>query len=597
MIEIENIRLESSNTNYPIPITIDKTEKILKQMKECVCRIYSDAKGTGFFTKIENMPVLITNYHVLTKEEINTKKEIKYSFGQDKKIRFINYKLETRKIYENKDLDFTIIEIKTQDKINENNFLEIEIEKDLKEREKYSDYPIYILGYPNIEKQDDEIYVSYGIIKNIKDKIYHLSNTDYGSSGSPILSLKTCKIIGYHYASGVNKRTRKEINLGSFIEDVIDKIFNESKHFFKKENQNLKELTLIYNLNNSTEIKIFGKEFVKNNKNNFKIIFEEQEQEISEYLKINNDVKKDGKLKIKFKEINKIENMSHLFSGCLSLTDITGISEFITKYVTNVSNIFNNCSSLKLPDKLNWETNNITDMSFMFRNCSSLESLPDISNWNTKEVTNIKGIFSGCKLLKEIPDISKWKISKVTNMKRIFSGCSSLKILPDISYWDTKEVKDMGGMFTGCSELEEIKYISEWDTGNVEDMSEMFSICTKLSKLPDIYKWNTSNVKYMRGMFSGCQKLESILIYKWDTKNVVDMSQMFINCKNLKNIEDIYKLDVTNVKNLSYMFYGCENLSSLPNISKWNVKGDTSKMFDGTKIRVPLNLNQNCTIY
>jgi len=595
MIEIENIRLESSITDYPIPITIDKTEKILKQMKECVCRIYSKVKGTGFFTKIDNMPVLITNYHVLTSEDIITKKEIKYSFGQDKKLRFINYKLETRKIYEDKDLDFIIIEIKTQDNINENNFLEID--EDLEEREKYSDYPIYILGYPNIGKQDDEIYVSYGIIKNIRDRIYHLSNTDGGSSGSPILSLKTFKIIGYHYGTGTGKKTKKDINLGSFIEDVLDKINNKPKKFSQKENQILKELKLIYNLNNSTEIKIFGKEFVKNNKNNCKIIFGGQEQEISEYLKINDNIKENENLEITFKEINKIDNMSHLFSGCLSLKEILGISEFISKSVTNVSNIFNNCSSLKLPDKLNWKTNNITDMSFMFRNCSSLESLPDISNWNTKEVTNIKGIFSGCKLLKEIPDISKWKISKVTNMKRIFSGCSSLKILPDISYWDTKEVKDMGGIFTGCSELEEIKYISEWDTGNVEDMSEMFSICTKLSKLPDIYKWNTSKVKYMRGMFSGCQKLESIVIYKWDTKNVVDMSQMFINCKSLKNIKDIYKLDVTNVKNLSYMFYGCENLSSLPNISNWNVKGDISNMFDGTKIRVPLNLNKNCTIY
>ena len=51
------------------------------------------------------------------------------------------------------------------------------------------------------------------------------------------------------------------------------------------------------------------------------------------------------------------------------------------------------------------------------------------------------------------------------------------------------------------------------------------------------------------------------------------------------------------VKNMSYMFYGCKELKSLPNISKWNIKGNTSKMFDETDISVPLNLKEDCTIY
>ena len=550
MINEENIKLESFNKNYPSPISIDTTEKILKQMKECVCRIHCEKKGTGFFTKIYKRPFLITNNHVLNKEEIIKNGKIKYSIGQgqDKKFRFINYNQETRKIYQNKVLDFTIIEIKKEDEIDDKNFLEIDDK--LKEREEYNNYPIYILGYPNIEDQEDNVYVSYGIIKNINEKLFHLSSTDDGSSGSPILSLKTCKIIGYHFGSIINK----EINVGSFIEDIQDIIFNESKQLFKKENQRLNKIIMTYTLKNYNEIKIFGKEFVKNNKNNCRVIIEGKEQEISENLEINNNIK-NGELKITLKEINIIENMSHLFSGCFSLKEIEGIKEFITKFVTDVSYIFNDCSNLKLLPELKWDTRNITDMSCMFRNCSSLESLPDISKWNTKNVTNIKGIFSGCKSLKNIPDISKWKIDKVTNMKRIFSGCSKLESLPDISNWKTKEVENMGGIFTGCSELKELPDISKWDTGKVKDMSEMFSICTKLSELPDIYKWNTSNVNYMRGMFSGCQKLESIkLIYKWDTKNVIDMSQMFIDCKNLNNIEDIYKWDVENVKNMSYMF-------------------------------------------
>ena len=38
----------------PNPITLESTEIILNQMKNCVCKIYMDNgnKGTGFFCKI-----------------------------------------------------------------------------------------------------------------------------------------------------------------------------------------------------------------------------------------------------------------------------------------------------------------------------------------------------------------------------------------------------------------------------------------------------------------------------------------------------------------------------------------------------------------
>jgi len=594
MINKEYIKLEGFNDNYPSPVTIEKTEKILKQMRECVCKIYSENPGTGFFTKIENISVLITNYHVLKKGEIKKKGEINYSFGSEKKIRSITYEPNTRKIYYNEDLDYTAIEILNQDNIEEKHFLEID--KNI-ERNNFIHYPIYLLGYPGEGILNNEIHVSYGIIQKIEKRIIHLSSTDKGSSGSPILSLKNCKVIGYHF--GNYSEEKVNVNLGTFIGDFEKKIFNESIEIFKKNNQSLNEIKIIYNISNLNNIKIFGKEFVKNNINKCEIIYEGKQQKLSEYFKINDNIKENGKLEITLKETNVITNMSHLFSGCLSLRKIEDISEFNTKFVTNMSNIFNDCSNLEsLPNKLDWDTTQITDMSSMFRNCSSLKKLPDISKWKTYDVTNIKGIFSGCKNLKEIPDISRWYIDKVTNMKRIFSGCSSLTSIPDISRWNTKQVKDMGGMFTGCSELKELPKISNWDTGNVEDMSEMFSICTKLSELPDIYKWNTSKVKNMRGMFSGCQELRSInLIYKWDTKNVIDMSQMFINCINLNKIEDIYKWDVTSVKNTSYMFYGCKELKSLPNISNWKIKENKSKMFEGTGISVPLNLKEDCTIY
>ena len=56
------------------------------------------------------------------------------------------------------------------------------------------------------------------------------------------------------------------------------------------------EIEIIYNYNKVNPLKIFGSEFVKNNKNNCKIIYENKEYELQEY--INN---KDDKEKITIK--------------------------------------------------------------------------------------------------------------------------------------------------------------------------------------------------------------------------------------------------------------------------------------------------------
>ena len=98
MSDNDNIILESLTEKYPCPVTIDNTKIILEQMENCVCRISCGSKkGTGFFTKINEIPFLITNNHVLKKEEIITKKEIQYFIGKEEKLRSIKYDREKDK--------------------------------------------------------------------------------------------------------------------------------------------------------------------------------------------------------------------------------------------------------------------------------------------------------------------------------------------------------------------------------------------------------------------------------------------------------------------------------------------------------------------
>ena len=119
----------------------------------------------------------------------------------------------------------------------------------------------------------------------------------------------------------------------------------------------ISEINIIYDINDHKNITIFGYNFVKNNKNICKMIIDNKGYDIEEEYKVKSN--KSNKLKIKLKGIEKVTNMSSIFSRCSLLSS--------------------------LPDFSKWNTNKVTNMSGMFCGCLSLSSLPDISNWNTNK--------------------------------------------------------------------------------------------------------------------------------------------------------------------------------------------------------------------
>ena len=80
---------EAELNDFPKPIFYETTKKILKQMAQNICKINIEGKrGTGFFTKIpvddKLITVIITNYHVINKEYLDKKNEIKVDLYNDK---------------------------------------------------------------------------------------------------------------------------------------------------------------------------------------------------------------------------------------------------------------------------------------------------------------------------------------------------------------------------------------------------------------------------------------------------------------------------------------------------------------------------------
>ena len=211
-------------------------------------KIYKNkgGKGSGFFCFIpfgnSKIPVLITNYHVIDNDYFKNDSIINLTLNDDKETKIIQIG-NNRKIYSSDKYDTTIIEIlPSKDRINY--FLELK-EKifELNSWAFYQKESIYILHYPKSQK----VSVSYGMLKDIKDSdIFHYCSTEDGSSGSPILSLSTKRIIGIH-KEGVKGRN---FNKGTFLKYPINEFLNI---FNNHENNNVINNTNSVHLNYKKE--------------------------------------------------------------------------------------------------------------------------------------------------------------------------------------------------------------------------------------------------------------------------------------------------------------------------------------------------------
>jgi len=270
------IQEEKYIEKYPNPITIDGTETILYQMKNCICKIINKdgINGTGFFCRIpynnQLLPFLITNYHVLNENIYRNKEKIELTLNDGKKAIIIN--LDNSRIkFTDEELDITIVQLKPkQDKINY--FLDIDDNINTNLENLYNNKSIYILHYP----KGNIVNVSYGLSSKIIDyNLNHFCSTEEGSSGGPILSLDSFKVIGIHKGSPKNKILN--FNIGTFIKSVIQK--------FNKKNNNT---NYNYNINNEVYYQnSYNQEM--NNMNNINYInYSNIDNQNSNYLIENN---------------------------------------------------------------------------------------------------------------------------------------------------------------------------------------------------------------------------------------------------------------------------------------------------------------------
>ena len=285
---------EKMITNSPEPQTKEETRNALQQLQYSICKIFK-ANATGFFCYIpyenKNLKVLMTNYHAIDELFIKVNDNVKIGINDEKYFNDINLNVN-RNIYLNKEYDLAIIEIKDKDHLNEN-IAFLNLDEDIFQRDSESIFStkntIYILQYPNLGKAR----ISWGIIKEInRIEIKHSCSTDFGSSGSPILYIKTNKVIGIHKG-----RSKFNFNLGTFLKKPLTQLYqnHEMKPIYQiKNNNNFNQCSynFTYNMINNVflnhrnnNVNSFGQNNIfsqlqsgnkyKNNNQNYNKIFQE----------------------------------------------------------------------------------------------------------------------------------------------------------------------------------------------------------------------------------------------------------------------------------------------------------------------------------
>ena len=199
---------------------------------------------------------------------------------------------------------------------------------------------------------------------------------------------------------------------------------------------------------------------------------------------------------------------------------------------SNASWLFHKFVNLKTINFGNcFVTSSVTQMSGMFDGCSSLTGL-DLSCFETSAVTDMYGVFSSCGSLTHL-DLTSFDTSNVTDMSSMFDGCRSLTSL-DLTSFGTSNVTTMESMFYECKSLVSLN-LTNFDTSSVTRMDFMFEKCNSLTSL-DLSSFDTSNVTYMNWMFSWCSSLTSLNLSRFDASAVAGMYSMFYGCDNLPNI-------------------------------------------------------------
>ena len=474
--------------------------------------------GIGVLCNIpkKSIKALITYNHFIDYDSLNKLKKVKICYKDGEKE--INMKTPRFK-YIYSEIDIAIIQILDEDNIND--FIEL-------------DSLINLRNYENGEvicayfKDETKLEFLNGKIKS-KEEMLYIESPEQIKEGIIVLK-KNFNLIGV-IKEGKNLNEIEYLQMKQIINGIN---FIKCKYEIKYYDLG-QDILLVGNKTKKLALKKGEKK-------------KEVEVLIQNELKPNIQTYKfeeEGIYTIYFIYHILLTNMSNMFRNCHTLKEIN-FASFNASEVTNMAGLFCDCSSLEKINFTSIYTNQVTNMECMFYNCSSLKDL-NLSAIKTPKVKDMEGMFYNCSSLLQL-NLSSFKTKQVTNMSCMFSFCSSLNKL-NISTLDTTLVTNMSYMFCDCYSLRELD-LSSFNTSQVTDMFCMFDNCSSLKEL-DLSNFYLDNANDISRMFCNCTALNALNLNSFDTSKVNYISLIFNNCDSLKKVKCKDKRILEKYKNLN----------------------------------------------
>ena len=236
--------------------------------------------------------------------------------------------------------------------------------------------------------------------------------------------------------------------------------------------------------------------------------------------------------------------------------------------------MFYGCSALKSLDLTNFNTAKVAYMNNMFEGCSALTTIYVSNKFVTDNVSNGSDMFTGCKSLKDYSDSktdhtyancgTTGYFTPVFDYAEFDNATGTLTFRRGLSKpegaYDLNEGNTKPGWLTQKEDIKKVVFDASFANARPTSCCKWFDGCQKLTEIKGIENLNTQNVTDMSSMFSDCQKLTSLNVTNFNTANVEDMRSMFKNCSALTGIFASNKFVTDMVIDGSDMFSGCDKL-------------------------------------
>lgn len=111
-----------------------------------------------------------------------------------------------------------------------------------------------------------------------------------------------------------------------------------------------------------------------------------------------------------------------LFDGFSSLKTVIGLEYIDMRNVSSMENAFRNCSELISVDVSSFNTSNVTTMKGMFSGCTSLTKITGLENFDMKKVNDVSCMFMDCSSLTDA-NIEGLAFENIQSNDDIFFNC------------------------------------------------------------------------------------------------------------------------------------------------------------------------------